>query len=138
MFKETKPAQDSEGFSDGLQCPPSQNGSTYASSHVEDAVFGEVTEKGPNYRNVGWIATIALMTKTQIGLGVLSIPATFDALGVIPGVICLVVISAITTWSDYMIGVFKKRHPEVYGLDDAGFMMFGKIGREVFAIIFMF
>lgn len=78
------------------------------------------------------------MTKTQIGLGVLSIPATFDVLGVIPGVICLVVISAITTWSDYMIGVFKKRHPEVYGLDDAGFMMFGKIGREVFAIIFMF
>lgn len=87
---------------------------------------------------VGWIATIALMTKTQIGLGVLSIPATFDALGVIPGVICLVVISAITTWSDYMIGIFKKRHPEVYGLDDAGFMMFGKIGREVFALIFMF
>ncbi|KAJ4229816.1 hypothetical protein FSOLCH5_003181 [Fusarium solani] len=138
MFKEKKPAQDSEGFSDGLQSPPSQNGSIYASSHVEDAVFGEVTEDGPNYRNVGWIATIALMTKTQIGLGVLSIPATFDALGVIPGVICLVVISAITTWSDYMIGVFKKRHPEVYGLDDAGFMMFGKIGREVFAIIFMF
>ncbi|UPK90571.1 hypothetical protein LCI18_001506 [Fusarium solani-melongenae] len=138
MFKEKKSAQDSEGFSDGLQSPPSENGSTYASSHVEDAVFGEVTEDGPNYRNVGWIATIALMTKTQIGLGVLSIPATFDALGVIPGVICLVVISAITTWSDYMIGVFKKRHPEVYGLDDAGFMMFGKIGREVFAIIFMF
>ncbi|EEU46185.1 uncharacterized protein NECHADRAFT_38659 [Fusarium vanettenii 77-13-4] len=138
MFKEKKPAQDSEGFSDGLQSPPSQNGSTYASSHVEDAVFGEVTEDGPNYRNVGWIATIALMTKTQIGLGVLSIPATFDALGLIPGVICLVVISAITTWSDYMIGVFKKRHPEVYGLDDAGFMMFGKIGREVFALIFMF
>lgn len=52
MFKEKKSAQDPEGFSDGLQRPPSQNGSIYASSHVEDAVFGEVTEDGPNYRNV--------------------------------------------------------------------------------------
>lgn len=78
------------------------------------------------------------MTKTQIGLGVLSIPATFDALGIIPGVICLVVVAAITTWSDYMIGVFKKRHPEVYGIDDAGFIMFGKIGRAVFTGILFF
>ncbi|KAJ3524094.1 hypothetical protein NM208_g12188 [Fusarium decemcellulare] len=137
MYKDSKPVQDPESLSDGLQRTPSQNGSTYESSHVEDAVFGEVSEGGPNYRNVGWIATIALMTKTQIGLGVLSIPATFDALGIVPGVICLCLVAAITTWSDYIIGVFKKNHPEVYGLDDAGFKMFGKIGREVFAIVFM-
>jgi amino acid permease len=77
------------------------------------------------------------MTKTQIGLGVLSIPQTFDALGLIPGIICLVVVSAITTWSDYMIGVFKRRHPQVYGIDDAGQLMFGRIGREVLATVFM-
>lgn len=51
MSKE-KVAQDSEGFSDGLQRPESQHGSTYVSSHLEDAVFGEVSEGGPNYRNV--------------------------------------------------------------------------------------
>jgi amino acid permease len=77
------------------------------------------------------------MTKTQIGLGVLSIPQTFDALGLIPGIICLIVVSCITTWSDYMIGVFKRRHPHVYGIDDAGYLMFGRIGREVLATVFM-
>lgn len=77
------------------------------------------------------------MTKTQIGLGVLSIPATFDALGIVPGVVCLIVVSAITTWSDYMIGAFKRNHPEVYGIDDAGFKMFGRIGREVLATGYM-
>lgn len=77
------------------------------------------------------------MTKTQIGLGVLSIPATFDALGIVPGVVCLIVVSAITTWSDYIIGVFKRNHPEVYGIDDAGFKMFGRIGREVLATGYM-
>lgn len=77
------------------------------------------------------------MTKTQIGLGVLSIPKTFDALGLIPGVICLIAVAIITTWSDYMIGVFKRRHPGVYGLDDAGQLMFGRPGREFLAVVFM-
>ncbi|RSL55147.1 hypothetical protein CEP53_007221 [Fusarium sp. AF-6] len=121
-----------------IQRSPSQCSEDGESSpHVEDAVFGEVSEGGPNYRNVGWIATVALMTKTQVGLGVLSIPQTFDALGLIPGVICLLAVAVITTWSDYMIGVFKRRHPQVYGLDDAGQLMFGRPGREFLAAVFL-
>lgn len=50
---------------------------------VTDAVFGQITEHGPNYRNVGWMGTIVLMLKTQIGLGVLSIPEVFDAIGMV-------------------------------------------------------
>ncbi|KAK0653799.1 N amino acid transport system protein [Lasiodiplodia hormozganensis] len=102
----------------------------------EDAVFGDITERGPNYRNVGWLGAIALMMKTQVGLGVLSIPAVFDALGLIPGIICLCTIATITTWSGYMIGVFKLRHGQVYSIDDVGGLLFGRIGREVFAIAF--
>lgn len=69
------------------------------------------------------------MMKTQIGLGVLSIPVAFDSLGIVPGVIVLIVIAAITTWSDYIIGVFKLRHREVYGIDDVGELLLGPIGR---------
>lgn len=76
------------------------------------------------------------MMKTQIGLGVLSIPAVFDVLGIVPGVICLIIIAAITTWSDYMVGVFKRRHTQVYSIDDAGDLMFGRIGREILGIAF--
>lgn len=74
------------------------------------------------------------MMKTQIGLGVLSIPSVFDTVGLIPGVILLLVIGTITTWSAYMIGIFKLRHRSVYGIDDAGGLLFGPIGREVFGI----
>ncbi|RXG42550.1 hypothetical protein VDGE_03504 [Verticillium dahliae] len=76
------------------------------------------------------------MMKTQIGLGVLSIPAAFDTLGIVPGVLVLCAISAITTWSDYIVGVFKLRHREVYSIDDAGQLMFGRIGREVMGVAF--
>jgi amino acid permease len=72
--------------------------------------------------------------KSQIGLGVLSIPASFDVLGLIPGVVCLLVIAVLTTWSDYIVGKFKLRHPEVYGIDDAAGLMFGRVGKEVYGI----
>ncbi|KAI0601572.1 putative amino acid transporter [Biscogniauxia sp. FL1348] len=104
--------------------------------HAHDAVFGEITDDGPNYRDVGWRGTVALMMKTQIGLGVLSIPSAFNTLGIVPGVICLCAVAAITTWSDYTVGVFKLRHPAVYGIDDAGEMMFGPIGRQVMGFAF--
>ena len=74
--------------------------------------------------------------KTQIGLGVLSIPAVFDALGIVPGIICMLAIGGITTWSDYVIGDFKLNHPEIYSIDDVGQLLFGKIGRQVIAVMF--
>lgn len=78
-----------------------------------------------------------LMLKTQVGLGILSIPSAFDTLGMAPGIICLLVIAVITTWSGYMVGVFKVAHPDVYGIDDAGFKMLGRVGREVFAFSYV-
>lgn len=76
------------------------------------------------------------MTKASIGLGVLSIPTVFDTLGIVPGIICLVAVGTIITWSGYVVGTFKRAHPEVYGVDDAGYLMFGRIGREVFGAAF--
>lgn len=75
--------------------------------------------------------------KTQIGLGVLSIPVAFNHLGIVPGVIVLMAIAGITTWSDYIIGVFKLRHREVYGIDDAGELILGRAGRIFFGGAFV-
>ncbi|OAQ60695.1 amino acid transporter [Pochonia chlamydosporia 170] len=125
-------------LADEIERSPSQSEGEVLDTEVKtnDAVFGNITDDGPNYRNVGWLGTAALMMKTQIGLGVLSIPSVFDTVGLIPGVILLLVIGTITTWSAYMIGVFKLRHRQVYGIDDAGGLVFGRVGREVFGISF--
>lgn len=104
---------------------------------THDAVFGEIAkEGGPNYRNVGWIGTVILSLKTQIGLGVLSIPSVFDTLGLVPGIICLLVIAFMTGWSAWTIGSFKLKHPEVYGIDDVGGLLFGRPGRIIVGIIY--
>lgn len=85
---------------------------------------------------VGFVGTVILMMKTQIGLGVLAIPSALNALGMVPGVICLVVIAIITTWSGYVIGTFKLQHRQVYSIDDAGGIMFGLVGRSALSVGF--
>ncbi|KAF2166681.1 hypothetical protein M409DRAFT_23312 [Zasmidium cellare ATCC 36951] len=104
-------------------------------STTNDAVFGDVSN-GPNYRAVGWAGAVVLMLKTQIGLGVLGIPLVFDTVGMVPGVICLCVIAIMTTWSDYIVGVFKINHPEVYGIDDVGGLIAGRPGYIIMGTVF--
>lgn len=71
------------------------------------------------------------MTKTELGLGILSLPAAFNTLGLIPGLICLIIVGIITTWTLYVVGCFKLNHRHVYALHDAGLLMFGKVGSEI-------
>ncbi|EFZ02428.2 Amino acid transporter, transmembrane [Metarhizium robertsii ARSEF 23] len=183
----SKTSQDPHNLSDQIEPAASRSEREVIDTEVKtsDAVFGNITDDGPNYRNVGWLGTAALMMKTQIGLGVLSIPSVFDLMmktqiglgvlsipsvfdtvglipgvilllvigtittwsaymigytawttGLIPGVILLLFVGTVTTWSAYMIGVFKLRHRQVYGIDDAGGLIFGRIGREVFGVAF--
>lgn len=154
MEKERNPGLDPEQ----IASTQTQVGEFFASKTIqEDAVFGEIQEGDTNYRNVStldfnisffwlinytyfgqvsWIGTTALLIKTQIGLGVLSMPKVFDTLGIIPGIILLVVIAGMTSWSNWMIGVFKIRHPSVYGIDDVGQMLFGRLGFELFGLAY--
>jgi amino acid permease len=51
--------------------------------------------------------------KSQIGLGVLSLPNALGMLGIVPGILCLLAIAAIMTWSGYIIAEIKLRHKRV-------------------------
>lgn len=83
------------------------------------------------------MGTVVLMIKTQIGLGVLSIPSAFDALGLIPGVICLLAIGGTITWGNHVVGIFKRNHPDVYSIVDVGYKLGGKFGQEFMSVAFM-
>lgn len=109
---------------------------SHADGEVQDAVFGATEEGGVNYRSVTWLGASVLMMKSEMGIGILSIPEAFASLGLIPGIIVLLVISAVTTWSSYVVGVFKLKHPNAYGLADAAEIMFGPIGREFASVAF--
>ncbi|GAA6010601.1 hypothetical protein JCM10207_007757 [Rhodosporidiobolus poonsookiae] len=110
-----------------------------AKDTVEDAVFGEQGgEDTVNYRSLGWIGASVLIVKSQVGVGVLSLPSAFGTLGLVPGLLVFFFFAITTGWTDYYIGVFKMNHPGVYSLSDCGELMFGPVGREVFGVAYWF
>ncbi|ORY88580.1 transmembrane amino acid transporter [Leucosporidium creatinivorum] len=103
----------------------------------EQGVFGATEEGGVNYKTVSWTRASVVLMKAQIGLGVLGIPSIFQVLGLIPGIILLLVVYAMASFSAWAIPSFVKRHPEVHSIADVGFVMGGTIGREAYGLAFM-
>jgi amino acid permease len=72
-----------------------------------------------------------LMIAETISLGILSLPAALSTLGLIPGLILLVGLGALASYTGLVIGQFKLVHPEVHSMGDAGYILFGRVGREL-------
>ncbi|ODN80901.1 hypothetical protein L202_03028 [Cryptococcus amylolentus CBS 6039] len=101
-----------------------------------DAVFGAMQEGGVDYRSVGLSKSIVLMVKLTIALGVLAMPSVLMAVGGVPGVIIVLVIAGLTTFTGMVIYEFKLNHPEVYSMDGVGYVLFGNYGREFFSFAY--
>lgn len=57
-----------------------------------DHIFGDISEGDVNYKTLDLWATTVILIKTQLGLGILGIPAVFNKLGLVPGVILLLTV----------------------------------------------
>lgn len=72
------------------------------------------------------------MIAETISLGILSLPYSVAQLGLIPGILFILLLGLLATYSGYVIGQFKLRHPQVHSMADAGYILFGTIGYHVF------
>ncbi|TXT10607.1 hypothetical protein VHUM_02112 [Vanrija humicola] len=106
--------------------PDAEKG-VYGPTVIKDDVFGEITDDGPNYRNVSAVGALVLLTKTNFGLGVLTIPSVLHTFGIVPGIILILAMMALATYCASHVGRFKLRHPEVYALADAGNIVGGRV-----------
>ena len=75
-----------------------------------------------------------VMIAETVSLGVLSLPSALSTLGLIPGLSLLVGLGLIASYTGHIIGRFKLRHPHVHSMGDAGHVLFGRIGGEIFGI----
>ena len=53
-----------------------------------------------------------------------------------PGVIVILVIALMSTWSAYIIGEFKRQYPACHSVADVGHMWWGPFGRELFGAVY--
>jgi amino acid permease len=65
--------------------------------------------------------------------GMLSLPSSLAVVGLVPGVILIIFLGVFATYTSYLLVQFKLRHPEVHSMGDAGYILFGPVGRELLA-----
>jgi amino acid permease len=74
-----------------------------------------------------------LMIAEIVSNGMLSLPSSLAVVGIVPGVIIILFLGIFATFTSWILIKFKLRHPQVHSMGDAGFILFGPIGREILA-----
>lgn len=102
----------------------------------EDPFAGE-EEGDVQYRTLAWWQAAMIMIAETISLGILSLPSVLARVGLVPGIILILGLSILATYSGYVLGQFKNRYPHVHTFADAGEILFtplgaGAFGREFF------
>jgi len=97
---------------------------------VVNEPFGDESNAEVKYKTLAWWQCGLLLVAETISLGILSLPAVVATVGFVPGMILIVSLGFITTYTGYVIGQFKHAFPHVHSYADAGELMFGRFGKE--------
>ncbi|KAK8063007.1 transmembrane amino acid transporter [Apiospora hydei] len=94
-------------------------------------VFGSEEGHDIKYKTLHWPMVAVLMITEIISNGMLSLPSSLAAVGIVPGIVVILFLGCFATYTAWALIQFKLRHPQVHNMGDAGQVMFGPIGREI-------
>ncbi|KAL3481733.1 transmembrane amino acid transporter protein-domain-containing protein [Aspergillus californicus] len=94
--------------------------------------FGDESNAEVKYKTMEWWQTGMFMIAESVSLGVLSLPATLASLGLAPAIVLIIGLGLVATYTGYVIGQFHQRYPHIQNLGDAGEVLLGAFGRELF------
>jgi amino acid permease len=103
------------------------------SEHGARDVFGPEDKHDIKYKRLSWPLVAVLMIAEIVSNGMLSLPSSLAAVGMVPGLVIIVFLGVFATYTSWLLVEFKLRHPEVHTMGDAGYIMFGPVGREIMA-----
>lgn len=119
------------GHTSGVLTDTEHGRDGYTGPGFVDDVFGEEKDHAIKYKTLAWPMVALLMITEIVSNGMLSLPSSLAAVGVVPGVIVIFFLGAFATYTAWALIQFKLRHPEVHNMGDAGMIIFGPIGREI-------
>ena len=149
-----KPSHDSAANRNGSQVMHGEKQPSYdpetgqrRKRSLHDDPFGDETNAEVKYKTMEWWQAAVTMIAETISLGILSLPSVLAAIGLVGGLILIIGLGIIATYTGYVIGQFKLAYPHIHNMADAGEVLFtplgsraASIGREVFGtaqIIFL-
>ncbi|CAI6338781.1 unnamed protein product [Periconia digitata] len=101
------------------------------SQKAKEDPFGDEKDAQVKYRTLTWWQAGFIMIAETISLGILSLPSALAAIGLVPGLILLLSLGVLATYTGYVIGQFKIKYPFVHSLGDVGEVLLGPWGREI-------
>ncbi|CAO1623198.1 unnamed protein product [Sympodiomycopsis kandeliae] len=102
-------------------------------------VFGGAEGEGAvNFKTLEWPGAAVIAAKLQIGIGVIGLPGTFDTLGFFPGLLSLILLCIITTYTGILAGKIRLHYPEIHSPAELGGVLFrgNRIAIELFGIAY--
>ncbi|CAG8090858.1 unnamed protein product [Penicillium salamii] len=96
--------------------------------------FGNEEGAEVKYKTMKWWQTGMFMIAESVSLGVLSLPKTLAQLGLAPALVLIIGLGILATYTGYTIHQFRARYPHIQNLGDAGEILFGAFGRELFGL----
>ncbi|RKU44354.1 hypothetical protein DL546_007474 [Coniochaeta pulveracea] len=112
---------------------PGVTGTTQTVYDRDADVFGDESNAQIQYRTLSWQMVAVLMIAEIVSNGMLSLPSSLAIVGIVPGVIIILFLGIFATFTSWILIKFKLRHPQVHSMGDAGYILFGPIGREILA-----
>ncbi|KAH7322602.1 transmembrane amino acid transporter protein-domain-containing protein [Stachybotrys elegans] len=103
------------------------------SEELDSVRMKEIAAKGSaHFHRLGWKRLAVVTIVEAIALGALSLPKAFHVLGMFPGVFLTVTLGLVSIFTSYLIGQVKLRYPDVSHYADAGRLLLGRVGYEIF------
>jgi hypothetical protein len=93
-----------------------------------EGAFGHAAEAGgKQYRVLGVWRSAFTFIHTEVGIGILSLPAVLKTLGLIPGLIAILLIGLLATYTAYLYLQFWRRYRHINNLPDALHVLGGRV-----------
>lgn len=71
------------------------------------------------------------MIAETISLGILSLPRAISAVGIVPGVLLILGLGLVATYTGYVLFQLKMAHPHITTFADATALVMGRLGRWI-------
>lgn len=101
--------------------------------HDSDDVFGHEQHSTIKYKTLSWQIVSILMIAEIVSNGMLSLPSSLAVVGLAPGLLLIIFLGLFAAYTSLLLVRFKLNHPSVHNMGDAGQILFGAFGREIFA-----
>ncbi|EIW64827.1 uncharacterized protein TRAVEDRAFT_42240 [Trametes versicolor FP-101664 SS1] len=94
-------------------------------------VFGDEDDHDIRYKTLSWPFVAAFMIAEIVSNGMLTLPNAMAVVGIVPSLVLTIFLGVFALYTAKLLIDFKLNHPEVHNMGDAGFIIFGPIGREI-------